>query len=407
MRLLGFFCFSFTIWAQDITLEQAESLFLEKNYELLAQQFEYEASKGLVQQEKIWDNPNLQVEESITPLWHSGEANTNLQLSQLLVIAKRSKRVQIAQIDSDISKLNFQDTLRTLKLELRKDFYTLYFLNQNKKFYTEAITALQKTVASAERIFEKRSILLNELMRLKTLLLNLESENLKLAKKISDTKSDFLILLGEDPDTQQDPNPTLDVSKLTQIKFELSLESALQAGLENRPDLKINQALVKQEKINISLQRRSWIPDLTFQANYQQAGNYVNNYVGLSLTFSLPVFDRHQGLSKSARYKLMAKEKREQQSRLLLIQQIKGFYQKAVLSEELFKRTDSTYLANYQKLANDMTQNYQNGNIGIIAFADFYESYRDSMIKISEVQIDRVSAFLELNYAMGIDQLKI
>ncbi len=407
MRLLSFFCFSLSLCAQDLTLEQAESLFLQKNYELLARQFETEAAKGLVQQEKIWDNPNFQVEEALNPIYRSVQTNTNLQLSQLFVIAKRSKRVQIAQINADISKLTFENTLRSLKLELRKTFYTLYFLNQNKTFYTQSIAALQKTVSAAERVYAQRSILLSELMRLKALLLNLESENLELNKQMNEAQADFLVLLGEDPGTQTIPKPVLNIAQLARVSLDLSLDGITQIALDNRPDLKISQAEVKQEKLNISLQRRQWIPDLTLQANYQQDGNYVPHYFGLSVTFALPLFDRHQGLARSARYNLMAKEKREQQTRLTLIQELQVAYQRVIQSQDLFQRTDANYLSNYQKLAEDMVQNYQSGNVGIIAFADFYESYRDSMIKMSEVQLNRLTAFLELNYAIGTDQIKL
>ena len=61
---------SFTVKAQSpdsvqITLADAEHLFLQKNLSLLAQQYNIDISKALVQQAKYWDNPVLNTDQNI------------------------------------------------------------------------------------------------------------------------------------------------------------------------------------------------------------------------------------------------------------------------------------------------------------------------------------------------------
>jgi cobalt-zinc-cadmium efflux system outer membrane protein len=65
------------------------------------------------------------------------------------------------------------------------------------------------------------------------------------------------------------------------------------------------------------------------------------------------------------------------------------------------------YLENYEQLAQGMTQNYQRGNIEIIAFADFYESYRDSITKMNQTLLRCALTFEEFNYAIGQDEIKL
>src|SRR5882757_5258674 len=61
--------FSFTANCQTDTLrinfKEAENLFLKSNLSLLAQKYNVEATKALVDQAKYWDNPTLSTDQNI------------------------------------------------------------------------------------------------------------------------------------------------------------------------------------------------------------------------------------------------------------------------------------------------------------------------------------------------------
>src|SRR4249920_3126053 len=48
-----------------ISLQGAEKIFLEKNLALIAQQYNVDISKALVQQARYWDNPVLNTDQNI------------------------------------------------------------------------------------------------------------------------------------------------------------------------------------------------------------------------------------------------------------------------------------------------------------------------------------------------------
>ncbi len=401
MKAVYFWFICALLHAENITLEEAEKRFHESNLELIAGAFDVAASKDLISKERIWDNPNFAFQEGLK------EINNQFQISQPIVIAKRSKRVGIAKLDFQIAGLEQQKTASSLKLELQRSFFTLFFLSRDKDFYEKSILALRKTVNAAERIYQKRLILLSEVMRLKSLLLTLETENLELLNKISEEHARFSILLGTESGSAIELSPVFEISKLGNVTLRQNLDELVPEVLSNRLDVGIAQKETKQEELNLSLQRSIWIPDINLQLSYQQAGNSVPDYFGLQLGFDVPLFNQNIAMARNSKNLLSAKQKREQQTLLAAKRDIQVAYEKAKQAIELLKHIDPSYLANYEQLAQDMTQNYQRGNIEIMAFADFYESYRDSITKMNQTLLGCALTFEEFNYAVGQNKIEL
>ena len=110
---------------------------------------------------------------------------------------KRNDQIKIAEINTNIAEASFYDLLRTLKTELRTDLYDLYFLQESLSFYDETIPSVKKTVDASEKIYESHSILLSEVLRLKSLLFTLQSERLSIVTQISGIENDLNILLSD------------------------------------------------------------------------------------------------------------------------------------------------------------------------------------------------------------------
>ena len=125
-----------------LPLDSAEKLFLDSNFQLLAQRYNVDASQALVIQARLWPNPNFQVSHGLYSgalrQWFPTGASdeTTLGLSQLIMLAgKRNKQVKLAQAGAQMTEYQFFDLLRTLKYTLRTDFYHIYYLQQSSKVY--------------------------------------------------------------------------------------------------------------------------------------------------------------------------------------------------------------------------------------------------------------------------------
>ena len=392
-----------------ITLQQAEGRFLKNNLQLLAARFNIDAAKAAVVQAELWNNPNLSIEQNaynkFTKRYFdvTKTGNTDIQLQQLILLAgKRDKQIRLAEINSQIAENSFYDLLRALKFELRTNFFDLYFLQQSLAFYNETIPNVRKTVAATEVIYQKRSILLSEVLRLKSLLFSLENERLGLLNQVSEIEHGMGVLLRDTSGSISYFVPQLDSNAIDSLRVNaLSLQDVLATALEKRPDYKNAETQVQYEETNLSLQKAMRIPDLTVGGTYSRAGSYIPDYYALTLSIDLPIFNRNQGNVQISENTLEANKLLREYSRKTLEKEIATAYKKAIDTDSLFRAFDKKFTGEYKTLVEGMDADYQKRNITIIEFTDFYESYRTSMLQMNQLQNERLDAFEGLNYAAG------
>jgi cobalt-zinc-cadmium efflux system outer membrane protein len=392
-----------------ITLQQAEGRFLKNNLQLLAARFNIDAAKAAVVQAELWNNPNLSIEQNaynkFTKRYFdvTKTGNTDIQLQQLILLAgKRDKQIRLAEINSQIAENSFYDLLRALKFELRTDFFDLYFLQQSLAFYDETIPNVRRTVAATETIYQKRSILLSEVLRLKSLLFSLENERLGLLNQVSEIEHGMRVLLRDTSGSISYLVPQLDSNAIESLQVNaLSLQDVIATALEKRTDYKNAETQIQYEETNLSLQKAMSIPDLTVGGTYSRAGSYIPDYYALTLSIDLPIFNRNQGNVQISENTLEADKLLREYSRKTLEKEIATAYKKAIDTDRFFRAFDKKFTGEYKTLVEGMDADYQKRNITIIEFTDFYESYRTSMLQMNQLQNERLDAFEGLNYAAG------
>src|SRR5882757_7399252 len=205
-RLLIFiFFFTGTTRAQSpdsvqTTLQQTEKLFLQKNLSLLAQQYNVDISKALVQQAKYWDNPVLNTDQNIYDgkfFRHNKDyGQVYLQLTQLIKTAgKRNKQIQLANDQVLSAEQQFTDLLRNLRFTLRTDLTTLDQQLRTLKIYTDETGSLQQLVKGMDAQLQAGNISQKDNIRVKALLFNLQSDAAGLQSQIADTQKELATLL--------------------------------------------------------------------------------------------------------------------------------------------------------------------------------------------------------------------
>jgi cobalt-zinc-cadmium efflux system outer membrane protein len=396
-----------------INITQAEKIFLQNNLQLLAAKYNINAAKASVIQSELWDNPNITIGQNIYNKYtgkyfdFTKSGNTDLQIQQLIRLAgKRNNQVKIAEINTDIAEASFYDLLRTLKYELRTDLNDLFFLQKTLAFYDDVIPSVKKTVGASEKLFEGHSILLSEVLRLKSLLLTLESEKLNTVTQISGIENDLNILLADSTGRYSCFIPQLNVQSLDSLNVNnISLNEVIQTAYESRPDIKIAELNVKSEETNLALQKALAIPDITVGGSYSRNGSYIPDYIALTLSVDLPVFNRNQGNIQASENNIDADKTLLSQARLSVRKDVISAYDKAIETDKLYQNFDKKFTDEYAKLVSGMVSNYEGRNMTIIEFTDFYESYRSSVLQTLQLQNNRIDAFENLNFTAGRDLL--
>ncbi len=393
-----------------LTFQDAEKQFLENNLSLLAQKYNVEASKALIQQAKLWDNPVLSTDQNIHTSGsnkffdHSkGQGQVFVQLNQVFTTAgKRGKQVQIAKDDAMVQEAAFNDLMRNLRYNLRLDFSQLATLNAQQKVYENEITSATNLVKAIQKSYDAGNTSMKDLIRLKALLFGLQNDMVENNRQINDLQTELKTLLQTKETAFVDPiindKPTENVT--------LDIPSLIEQAKASRPDYLSNQYQLNSATHNLAYQRALAVPDITIGASYDKNSNYAPNYYGLEIGLPLPFFNRNQGNIKSAKYNLQSQESTLKQSEFQLKNDVVAAVNQYKLNQQLFTTQQVEFNEQYDKLFSSMLKSFQQRQISLIEFVDFFDTYKDTKLKILQQQYNLQKSIADLNFAIGIPVIK-
>lgn len=395
-----------------VTIDDIEKTFLAKNFLLLAGKYEIEAGKALETQARVFDNPNFYIEQSIynhqskryfptKTVYDDGSLGQNqASINQVFSIAgKRNKRLKLAKINTQLAQFQFYDLARTLRFQLRSNFYNLYYNLQVYQVYSDQVNALEKTIGAYKEQVDKGNIPLSEYLRLSAFLNSLRTERRETLSAINESNNNLHVLLGD---------TSLRIFKPVVLKKEplfdakaLELKTLLDSATNSRSDVKIQEYLAKQEKANLEYQKALGIPDLTIAGTYDRNGSYIQNYYGVGLGFQVPIFNRNQGNIRASQARIKETELNQQYYKLSVQQDVIAAYKMLIETNKLYLAADKTLQQKYSDLLKGLTENYTKRNISIVEYIDYYESFKNNMIQLHKLENDLYNATENLNYEVG------
>lgn len=394
--------------AQDtlkVSINQLDSLFVKNSLLLLAEKYNVDAQQFLIQQERLWNNPSISAEVSAYN-WDRQRAfdvGRNGQkiftAEQLILLAgKRDKRINIAKYQAQITEQEFYSVSRALKFQLRSSFYSLYFSQRTLNALKVQFQSLEETINTMELQYAKGNIPYKDLLRLEALQFELSTLLLEHRYKVEEDLKTLKVLIN----SHKVIVPLIDDSTLKKYKLDsIAMDDLVQVGIENRSDLKIQALTVEQSKLNYSLQKAMCIPDLRVGGVYDQAGSYIQNYVGVSVGVDLPIFNRNQGNIKAARAGLEREKVIYTNKELEVKNEIYMSIQKVKESESLYQSVDKKFSYAFEKINEGVLENFRKKNISIIEFIDFFETYNIVVNQLNDFNARRIEAYEELNYNTG------
>jgi len=389
-----------------ITLPDAEGQFIQKNFLLLASKYQVSTADAAIIQAKLYPNPDFAIEQGVynqdTKKWFdlSSTGETALSLQQLIILAgKRNKQIDIAKINSQISRYQFYDLIRTLRYELRSSFYGIYFLRDAIGVYDREIESLKTLIDVYTSQYNKGNIAFKDLARLQALQFSLQNERLDLVKQATEKQLNLGLLTG---DTLLRPVTPVMANGFNEIDIsKLNYAQLVDSALVNRYDLRTAHSQVELSQSNLALQKALKTPDLLLGANYDKAGNYVRNYNALSLAIDLPFWNRNQGNIRAAQFQIEASKQLQSQAELQVRNDISNAYSQLLETDKLYKTASLQFTSDYEKLLDGITKGYQNHTISLLEFIDYYETYKNSKLELNHLQNNRLDALENLNLATG------
>lgn len=392
-----------------LDLFHAEKIFLDSNFQLLAQRYNIDVQRALILQAKLWPNPNLSVEQGpIVPIYdptsqypHSNFFYKNefsASISQLILLAgKRNKQIKLAQANTKLAEEQFFDLLRTLKYTLRSDFFNIYYLQESAEVYDQEIKALQRVVDAYVQQQGKGYIAEKEVVRIRAQLYSFQAEYIGLINQIKGLESELRLTVQVGPDVYI--SPVVDSVTLDQLDpGKYTINALLDSAYRNRTDLQIARTNTDINKLQYNYQKALAVPDLTLSLNYDKQGSYAMNFQGLGASIDLPTFNRNQGNIKSARFAIDNTVALQKSTEANVAETITNALEIAYTQNNFYKTLDNKFSADFERLANAELQAYQKRTIGLLEFLDFYDAFKQNVVQLNTILYNRVQAFEDLNY---------
>lgn len=414
--------FGLQLQAQEtlkISREEAESIFLRNNLQLISEKLNIESQQAEVIQAKLWPNPEFSIseinlwatnrqtggQEVSPPYWGNFGRNQQIafELNQLVQTAgKRKKLIALEQVDVSKAEQYFEDLLRGLKLELRNQLTDLQHTQQSIKVHQNLIDHISILTNAYKNQLEKGNISKAEYVRLKAQELEINKEILELTRQSNEIQKELKLLL------RVNPNISIEITddgfvKNTQPYEDVLIEQITENAKENRPDYKL--ALLEEEYSNklLSYEKAQRIPDLTFGINYDRNGNTMLDFVGFGVSFDLPVFNRNKGNITKAKLQIEDAKVQKEQTVLTIENEIFLAYKSLQQAIDFVKNIEPDYENDLDLLLENYTKNFTSKNVSMLEYFDFMDAYLENKKIILEAQKVVNQKAEEFNYSLGKD----
>jgi cobalt-zinc-cadmium efflux system outer membrane protein len=393
---------------KTVTLEDCESQFLKNNLFLLASQYNIDASKALTIQARIWDNPTITAELNA----YNPERNQYFDIGkdgqkafgieQLIYLGgKKRNEVKLAQTNEQLAELQFNDLLRTLKLQLRKSFYTVYYNTKSLETTDKQLAHIEDLINSYSIQAQKGNIPLKDVVRLQSLYLNFKNERMEVVNNNIEEQANLKLLLNSTETIVPIVFDTEFNKYLKTISFDL--KSFEDQAIANRPDYLAKQKEIDANEINVKWQKSLSVPDITVGANYDQRSGAFNKEANLTLGIPLPLWNKNKGNIKYAQTILDQSKVEKQNFDLQLQTEITSAWNKWDESRKNYAVIKPTVNADFDAVYNGMLNNFQKRNVSLLEFTDFMESYNQATVQVNELKKKLALSGEELNSTINKD----
>ncbi|WP_153799885.1 TolC family protein [Foetidibacter luteolus] len=393
-----------------LTLKETEKLFLDSNLLLLAAHYNVDAGKALVQQARLWDNPELETDQNIYAdgrfFQHGKDRVTGqptgqyfIQVQQLVKTAgKRNKLVSMASTNVRISELQLQEVMRTLRLQLRQDYFTVLHQLKSRNIINTAAGQLALLLKAQEAQLKLGNTSEKELLRLQAEATRIQQDLLETGNILSDAQTGIKTLLRITGNLF-----ILPVDDFSSSDVHETAGNIFYMARQNNSGFLLQQTQVLYEEQNLSYQKALRTPDIRLGTAYDHNSNYAPNYVGFGVSLPLPLFNRNQGNIKAAQFAVKQQQVMVTQAETELRNNISNALNKLMMYSQQTSVSQSQFHERLEKMFTNMVNSYRERKINLLELMDFFNTYKDTEIRRIQLQLNWQLAAEELNYHAGAD----
>ncbi|MDQ0067929.1 TolC family protein [Chryseobacterium lathyri] len=392
---------SFMAGQQQMSLLDCEEAFQKNNLQLLAEQYNINMADADILQAKIWELPQLSGQiNAYNPegkkAFDIGHAK-GAEITQLIYMGgKKKNEIAFAKSNKELAQLQFSQLLVDLRAQLRTAYFNLYYEKQ-KLDNTEKQLGYMNDLLNAYRVQSaKGNVSLKDEIRLQSLVIQLNNDKLGINKNILEFEQNLKVLTGSSDEIEPQLSDA-DVKEILAAQPFGDEDELKRKALEHNSDYQYFLKLIDNSKLYAQWQKSLNVPDLNVGAGWDQNGGTFKNEVNLMIGIPLPLWKSNQGNVEKANYAIQQNQKNADYRKLNLETKVQAAYKNWKSQYNQLAEIKTTDLSNMELVYDGMLKNFRKGNVSLIEFTDFMDSYRETALQIFDMKNEIIQSAEQLN----------
>lgn len=386
---------------QQMSLLDCENAFQTNNLQLLAEQYNINIADADILQAKIWELPQLSgyvngYNPENRKVFNVGKAK-GFEVTQLIYMGgKKKNEIAFAKSNKELAQLQFSQLLVELRMQLHTNYYNLYYERLKLENTNKQLGYMNDLLKAYKIQSAKGNVSLKDEVRLQSIVIQLNNDKVGINKNILEFEQNLKVLTGitESIEPEISESEAREILALQPFGEEDELK---RKALENNADYLFNLKLIENSKLYAQWQKSLNVPDLNLGAEYDQASGTFNNEINLKVGIPIPLWKSNKGNVEKANYAILQNQRNADFQKLNLETKVQSAFQIWRNQYDQLAEIKSKDLDNLDLVYNGMLKNFRNGNISLIEFTDFMESYRQTALQIYDMKNDLIQSAEQLN----------
>lgn len=404
-------------WAQSgLTMEQAVSLALARNHDIIAAKLSVDASLLDRVQAGLYPNPTLsyslgnlvvgkanpQTDPPIAQPGFFGQTTHALTISEVVdVWAKRNTRMRTADRSIELTKFKVQDALREIVYNVRSAFTEFQREKSERDLSRETRARYDETVRISRARFSGGDISEAELKKVELEGLRYQNAEVDAEMQLDLARLKLTTLLGLTSPAELPGDPVTGALQHGTLELAPLVERATQ----QRPDVLAARQAREVSMAALEQARREAFPDLSLSLSYYHSEFLVSgdnpNSLGIGLSLPLPIFDHNQ--ANIGRAQLDEKRLENEARRLFSIihREVAEAVRRTERGHRLLNVFEGGMLDKAETSLRVAEKSYRAGAISLLELLEAQRTYLETRAQYVRAQHDYRQAIVDVMHAIS------
>lgn len=393
-----------------VRAEEAVSLALERNLELLARRHDVDIAAARIVTARVRPNPYFQGGADYLDLLGSdfkndpsngaGPSEWNLRLDFPVVLGgKRKHRIGYAKADYSVSELLLLNSVRELRFAVQTACVSVLLEEALLDLARQDLSIFKGIVQINGDRVRAGDLAESELMRTQLAARERANGVRRSELKVQLARMNLQLLLGADA-----AEPLVDVNGPLRrgTVEEHDLETLKAEAFAGRPDVLALAAAENRADADIQLQRAlGWI-DLNAGVQFHHQYGYADgSSLGFFLGLPIPLFDRNQGEIQRSRSTKMQAQAQLSAFRASVVREVAGAFATYEAARQLLEAIESGMTAEAREVRDASEYAYRRGEISFVEFLDAQRAFNQTMGSYQQALAGYALALYRLEYVTG------